>query len=123
MHPGPLVQCRLGEMVDMRDSDRALRAMPTDLSELYKPLLEADDRNDAVMLARLAWSLFSMADAAQQAYSQAVSLLDELRGAAGATSAGEGSQASLALLRHVLAKHGWLPPPDATPLQVLAAPR
>lgn len=73
-------------------------------------------------LARLGWDLFTMASAAQQAHCEAVGLLAELRAAARAATAGEGSPASLALLRHVLARHGWLPPPDATPLQVLATP-
>jgi hypothetical protein len=51
----------------------------------------------------------------------AMCLLSELCAAARATVAGQGSPASLALLREVLAKHGWLPPPGATPLQMLAA--
>lgn len=107
----------------MRDSDQAVCATPADLSELCGTLIEADDRGDALTLARLAWVLFAMAETAQEAHCDAVGLLAELRAAAGAVAAGDGSPASLALLRHVLAKHGWLPPPDATPLQVLAAPR
>jgi hypothetical protein len=107
----------------MRDSDRAVRAMPTDLSELYVRLIEADYRGDAVTLARLGWVLLARVDTTQQAYRDAVDLLAELRAAARAAAAGHGSPASLALLLHVLAKHGWLPPPDATPLQALAAPR
>jgi hypothetical protein len=86
-------------------------------------LIEADDRGDAVALARLGWVLFAMADTTQQAHREAVDLLAELRAGARAAAAGDGSPASLALLRHVLAKHGWLPPPDKTPLQVLAAPQ
>jgi hypothetical protein len=107
----------------MRGTGRVTRAMPADLSGLYGRLLEADDRGDAVTLARLCWALLTVADTAQQAEREAVGLLAELRAAAGAAAAGNGNPASLALLRHVLAKHGWLPPLGATPLQVLAAPR
>jgi hypothetical protein len=109
----------------MRGTDRAARAGPADLASLYGRLLEADDRGDAVTLARLCWALLTVADAAQQAERETAGLLAELRAAAGAAAAGagDGNPASLALLRHVLAKHGWLPPLGATPLQVLAAPR
>ncbi len=97
-------------------------ATPEELSALYKALISADDRGDAEALARLGWVLFTLASAAHQGHREAVGLLGELRTAARAATASDGSPASLALLRHVLAKHGWLPPPDATPLQVLAAP-
>jgi len=100
-------------------------AMPAEpaLSGLYCGLMEADDQNDAGALARIGWILFAMASTAQQAQCETAGLLSELRAAARATAAGEGSPASLALLRHVLGKHGWLPPAGATPLQMLAAPR
>jgi hypothetical protein len=100
----------------------ASSATPEELSALYKALIEADDRGDAETLARLGWVLFTLASAAHQGHCEAIGLLGELRTAARAATAGGGSPASLALLRHVLTKHGWLPPPDATPLQVLAAP-
>jgi hypothetical protein len=108
-----------GEKPRVQEND--LASVANDLMPLYQELIEADDRSDATTLARLGWILFGIADKAQQAQREAVVLLMELRAAAGAVSAGEGSYASLALLRHVLSKHGWLPPPDATPLQVLAA--
>jgi hypothetical protein len=95
---------------------------PEDLRTLYRALIDADDRNDPAALARVGWQLFSMTCAAQQAHSEVHGLLSELRGAARATVAGQGSPGSLALLRNVLARHGWLPPAGATPLQVLAAP-
>jgi hypothetical protein len=95
---------------------------PEDLRALYRALIDADDRSDPAALARVGWHLFSMTCAAQQAHSEAHGLLCELRGAARATIAGQGSPGSLALLRNVLARHGWLPPAGATPLQVLAAP-
>jgi hypothetical protein len=94
-----------------------------ELSGLYCGLIEADDLSDSGALARIGWTLFAMASTAQQAQCETASLLSELRAAARATAAGEGSPASLALLRHVLGKHGWLPPAGATPLQMLAAPR
>jgi hypothetical protein len=97
-------------------------ATPEQLSALYRTLIDADDRGDAAALARLGWILFTMACGVHQAHREAISLLDELRAAARATAAGQGSPASLAILRHVLARHGWLPPRDATPLQVLATP-
>ena len=93
-----------------------------ELSELYQALMDADDRGDPEALARLGWVLFSVASVAQQAHGEATGLLGELRTAARAVIAGQGSPASLALLHHVLARRGWLPPRDATPLQVLAAP-
>lgn len=93
-----------------------------ELSALYPALMDADDRGDARALARIGWILFATASGAQQAHSETVGLLEELRLAARVATAGEGSPASLALLRRVLGRHGWLPPPDATPLQVLAAP-
>jgi hypothetical protein len=95
---------------------------PEELSELYQSLMDADDRGDPEALARLGWNLFTMANAAQQARRESADLLGELRTAARAAIAGEGSPASLAPLRDVLARRGWLPPRDATPLQVLAAP-
>jgi hypothetical protein len=102
--------------------NQTVTASPDELLELYRVLLDADDRGDTVQLARLGWTLFTMASAAQQAHCDAVDLLGELRTAARAAIAGEGSPAALALLRHVLARHGWLPPRDATPLQILASP-
>lgn len=96
--------------------------MPEELSEFYQALMEADDRGDAVTLARLGWALFTMASTAEQAFQEALGPLGELRTAARAATAGHGSPASIAPLRHVLARHGWLPPHDATPLQALAAP-
>lgn len=93
-----------------------------ELSALYRTLIDADDRGDAAALARLGWALFTRASTAQHAHREAIGLLTELRTAARAATAGDGSPASLAPLRHVLATHGWLPPRDATPLQVLAAP-
>jgi hypothetical protein len=95
---------------------------PEELSALYRTLIDADDREDAAALARLGWVLFAKASSAQHAHREAVGLLTELRTAARAATAGDGSPASLAPLRHVLATHGWLPPREATPLQVLAAP-
>jgi hypothetical protein len=93
-----------------------------DLRAVYPALLDADDRSNAEALARLCWILFGMAGSAQQAHREAICLLEELRVAARVVAAGEGSPASVALLRRVLARHGQLPPPGATPLQVLAAP-
>lgn len=95
---------------------------PDDLSALYGALIAADDRGDARSLADLAWILFMIASTGQQAQHKAADLLAELRAAASAACAGNGNPASLELLRHVLVKHGWLPEPGATPLQVLAAP-
>jgi hypothetical protein len=117
----------------MRDLDRVgytLRTEPQQavapddrLPVLYQALLDADDQNDAQALASLGWQLFELASTAHHANREAATLLDELGAAARAAVAGQGSPASLALLTHVLARHGWLPKPGATPLQVLAAPR
>jgi hypothetical protein len=100
----------------------ALSGVPKDLCGLYSALVDADDQEDTQALTRLGWVLFSEASTAQDAHHEAVGLLTELRAAACAVIAGEGSPASLSLLREVLATRGWLPPPNATPLQVLAAP-
>ena len=100
----------------------ALSGMPKDLCGLYSALVDADEQGNTQALARLGWVLFTMVSTAQEARYEAVGLLTELCGAARVVVAGAGSPASLGLLRNVLAKHGWLPPPDATPLQVLAAP-
>jgi hypothetical protein len=91
------------------------------LSALYPALMDADDRRDAQALARLGWALFEMASRAQIAHRETVAMLDDVCIAARVATAGRGSPASLALLRAVLARHGRLPPGDATPLQVLAA--
>jgi hypothetical protein len=109
-----LMQCSPGDGETKAAADR--------LPALYPVLVEADDRGDAQALARLGWVLFEIASTAQQAHLKAAMLLDELRVAARVATAGEGGQASLAMLRAVLARHGWLPPKDATPLQVLAEP-
>jgi hypothetical protein len=98
-----------------------LSGMPKSLCGLYSALVEADDQDDAQALARLGWALFTKAGEAEQAQDEAVGLLAELRAAACAVAA-DRSAGSLGLLRHVLAKHGWLPRPDATSLQALAAP-
>jgi hypothetical protein len=100
----------------------ALSGMPKNLCGLYSTLVDADDQGDTQALARLGWVLFTMVSEAQEACDEAVGLLTELRTATCAAVAGEGSPAALGLLREVLAKHGWLPPPNATPLQVLATP-
>jgi hypothetical protein len=94
----------------------------TTLSAVYPALLDADNRGDAQALADLGWVLFEMASTAQQAQREAIALLEELRLAARVAAAARGSPASIALLRRVLASHGWLPARGATPLQVLAAP-
>ena len=104
------------------DENDLVTVTPKDLIPLYRALIDADDRGDAAALARLGWTLFSIASTAQEARREAITLLSELRAAARAASVGGESRASLALLSHVLARHGWLPPPDATPLQVLSAP-
>jgi hypothetical protein len=101
---------------------RLATAMPDDLSALYRTLVDADDRGDALALARLGWVLFTMASTAEQAHRATADLLAELRAAASAACAGAGSPASLELLHHVLAKQGWLPQPGMTPLQVFATP-
>lgn len=116
----------------MRDLNRVACARRTEalnpetlddrLPALYRALLDADDQGDAPALASIGWQLFALATTAQQADREAAILLDELGAAARAAVAGGGSPASLALLTHVLARHGWLPKPGATPLQVLAAP-
>lgn len=111
-----------GERSPKTDPIELATAASADLSALYPALLDADDRGDTQALARIGWILFGMASSSQQAHCEAAGLLEELRHAARVAAAGAGSPASLALLRRVLAKHGWLPPPDATPLQVLAAP-
>jgi hypothetical protein len=92
------------------------------LPAVYVDLIDADDQGDVQALARVAWDLFTLASEAHQAHREAVVVLDELCTAARAAAAGKGSPASLALLRIVLARRGWLPPPSATPLQVLASP-
>jgi hypothetical protein len=99
----------------------ALSGMPESLCGLYSALVEADDQGDALALARLGWVLFTKAGEAEQAQDEAAGRLAELRAAACAVAA-DGSAGSLGLLRHVLAKHGWLPPPGVTALQALAAP-
>jgi hypothetical protein len=101
----------------------AAETSPEDLLDLYRALVDADDLNDTVALACIGWQFYSMACAAHQARSEAAGLLGELCAAARAAVAGHGSPASLALLREVLARHGWLPEPGATPLQMIAAPR
>jgi hypothetical protein len=101
---------------------RLAATTPDDLSALYRTLVDADDRQDALALARLGWVLFTVASTAQQAHRKTAGLLAELQAAASAAYAGAGSPASLELLRHVLAKHGWLPEPGMTPLQVFATP-
>ena len=95
---------------------------PEVLSGLYRALIEADDRGDAVELARTGWHLLALTSEAQDARREALDLLNELRAAARAAAVGQGSPGSIALLRHVLARHGWLPPPGSTPLHILAAP-
>jgi hypothetical protein len=97
----------------------ALSGMPKSLCGLYSALVEADDQGDAQALARLGWVLFTKAGEAEHAQDEAAGLLAELRAAACAVAA-DGSAGSLGLLRHVLAKHGWLPPPGVTALQALA---
>lgn len=42
------------------------------LPALYRALLDADDRGDAVALARIGWLLFAMTSATQQAHLEAV---------------------------------------------------
>lgn len=111
----------MGLVVTMNDLC-SLSGMPKDLCGLYSVLLDADDRGDTQALARLGWVLFTMVSTTQEAHHEAVGLLTELRAAACAVVAGGGSPASLSLMRDVLAKRGWLPPPGATPLQVLATP-
>jgi hypothetical protein len=104
-----------------RGRQRPAAAPLEEFLALYGMLVEADDQADAPELGRLGWILFAKASMAQEAYHDMADLLDELRAASRAAVAGDGNPASLALLRHVLARHGWLPPPDATPLQVLSA--
>jgi len=100
-----------------------LSGMPRDLCGLYSALVDSDDRGDTQALARLAWVLFAKARMDHDVHDETVGLLTEMRTAARAVIAGEGSPASLGLLRDVLARRGWLPPPDATPLQVLGMPQ
>jgi len=95
---------------------------PTDLSRLYVAFKDADDQGDAQALARLGWVLFAMVSTAEHGHREMAGLLGELRSAARAAVSGGGSPASMAILRHALTGHGWLPPPDATPMQMLAAP-
>jgi len=78
-------------------------------------LVDADDRNDALALARLGWILFDMLCRAQQAKSDATDMLDELTAAARAVVAGDGSPASVGQVRDVLARHGWLRQPVPVP--------
>lgn len=100
----------------------ALFGMPKNLCGVYSTLVDADDQEDTQALARLGWVLFTMVSEAQEACHEADGLLTELRAATCVAVADEGSPASVGLLREVLAKHGWLPPPNATPLQALATP-
>lgn len=93
------------------------------LVTLYPALVNADDRADAPALAALGWELFGIASMAQQAHLEAGAQATELCVAARVVTVGRGSPASLDLLRTVLARYGWLPRADATPLQVLAASR
>ncbi len=95
--------------------------VPDELATSYRSLLDAADRNDNATLTRTARDLFTAANVARETRRETADLLAELRAAAQAAAAGHGSPASLGLLRHVLARHGWLPPAGATPLQVLAA--
>jgi hypothetical protein len=74
-------------------------------------LVEADDRGDALALARLGWVFFDLLCRAQQAKSEAVDMLEELTAAARAVVAGDGSQATVGRVRDVLAGHGWLRQP------------
>jgi hypothetical protein len=96
-------------------------SIPDGLAALYRSFLDAADRNDTATLTRTAWALFTKASVAREAWCDTADLLAELRAAAQAAAAGQGSPASLGPLRHVLAGHGWLPPSGGTPLQVLAA--
>ncbi len=91
-----------------------------ELSVVFGKLIDADDRGDAMALARLGWALFIMAGTAQQAERETAGLVHDLLTAARAATAGDGSPASLAPLRHLLARHGGLPSHGTTPLQVLA---
>lgn len=92
------------------------------LAAVYADLMDADDGDDARALAKVAWGLFALTSEVCGAHHEAIAMLDELCTAARAATAGKGCPASLAVLRAVLAKRGWLPPPSATPLQVLASP-
>jgi len=78
-------------------------------------LVDADDRNDALALARLGWTLFDLLCRAQEAKSEAVDMLEELTAVARAVVVGDGSQASVGRVRDVLAVHGWLRQPVPTP--------
>lgn len=75
-------------------------------------LVDADDRNDALALARLGWILFDLLCRAQQAKSEADEMLEALTASARAVVASDGSQASVRLVRDALATHGW-PRPSA----------
>jgi hypothetical protein len=113
----------VGLTVNRLDPDSGSPVPPAlDPAALYSALVEADDQGDAPGLARLAWALFALASKAEEVNGSVLEALTELTAAARAAIVGDGSVASLALLRHVLAKRGWLPPRDASPLQVLAAP-
>jgi hypothetical protein len=98
------------------------RSTSIDLAPLYRALIQADDRGDPVALAGLGWALFAIASSALEDRREAAASLAELRTAARATVAAGDTSPAVTLLRHVLAKRGWLPPPGSTPLQVLAAP-
>lgn len=111
-----------GESPEDKSADGETTSATDELSALYPGLMDADDRGDAQALARLGWVLFEMTSTAQHARREALASLDELRVAARVAVVSRGTPASLALLHSVLASHGWLPPRDATPLQVLAAP-
>jgi hypothetical protein len=97
-------------------------ALQAEHNALYSALVEAEDRGDTQVLARLSWVLFAEVSMVRQANQEAVSALAELRAATRAAVADNSSPASLAILRHVLAGRGWVPPPHASPLQMLAAP-
>jgi len=91
-----------------------------DLYALYPALVDADERADALALARLGWQMFAMISEILLTHSEVSGQLSELRLAARVAAAGEGSPAALALLREVLARNGLLPAVGSTPLQVLS---
>ena len=93
-----------------------------DLAPLNRALIQAEDRGDPVALAGLGWALFEIAGSALEDHRKAVASLVELRAAARAAVAAGDTSPAVTLLRHVLAKRGWLPPPGSTPLQALTAP-
>jgi len=111
-----------GEKIGDEDKNEPTATTSANLFGLYGALIDADDQADAQVLARLGWTLFTMASEAQQARYGVTHLLDEVLIAARAAAAGHGSPAALAILCQVLGRHGWLPPAKATPLQMLAAP-